>query len=203
MPIVPTLIRVPRGSVGEGAAMPQFVPRPGASSALASGEPSIRTSAPAATALANSPAAAHAPVGDDRHVPPGLREERVACRRHVADRGHLRDAESQHLACRARGSRPDADEDRCRALLHQRERRLGIRRIADRDRDRHVAREVLERQRVVAGREMASARDLALDEEQVGAVLARRTDRTGEPRRASRTPRPSSLSRGSRRVGPR
>ena len=54
-PTVPTLIRVPRGSVGEGAAMPQFVPRPGASSARASGEPSISASAPAAIALASSP----------------------------------------------------------------------------------------------------------------------------------------------------
>ena len=55
VPIVPTLMRVPRGSVGEGAAIPQFVPRPGASSARASGDPSISTSAPAAIALASSP----------------------------------------------------------------------------------------------------------------------------------------------------
>ena len=35
--------------------MPQFVPRPGASSARASGEPIISTSAPAAMAFASSP----------------------------------------------------------------------------------------------------------------------------------------------------
>ena len=35
-PTVPTLMRVPRGNVGEGAAMPQFMPRPGASCARAS-----------------------------------------------------------------------------------------------------------------------------------------------------------------------
>jgi hypothetical protein len=39
-PIVPTLILVPRGSVGDGAAIPQFVPRPGASSARASDDAS-------------------------------------------------------------------------------------------------------------------------------------------------------------------
>ncbi len=52
---MPTLIRVPRGRTGDGAAMPQFVPLPGASAARASGEPSITTSAPAAMALAMSP----------------------------------------------------------------------------------------------------------------------------------------------------
>ena len=66
---------------------------------------------------------------------------------------------------------PDADEDRRGALLHQRERGLGVGRVADRDRDRHEPGELVERERVVAGREMAGARDLALDEEQVGAVL--------------------------------
>ena len=109
------LDRVPRGSVGDGAAMPQFVPRPGASSARASGEPSISASAPAATALASLAAAAHPAVGDDRHVAPGLRVVRVACRGDVADRGHLRDADPEHLARRACRARPDADEDGGRA----------------------------------------------------------------------------------------
>ena len=54
-PTVPTLIRVPRGSVGDGAAIPQFVPRPGASSARASGVPIMSASAPAAIAFASSP----------------------------------------------------------------------------------------------------------------------------------------------------
>jgi hypothetical protein len=45
-PTVPTRMRVPRGSVGDGAAMPQFVPPPGASSARASGDRSLSTSAP-------------------------------------------------------------------------------------------------------------------------------------------------------------
>ena len=52
---MPTLIRVPRGKTGEGAAIPQFVPRPGASSARASGLPSMTASAPAAIAFAMSP----------------------------------------------------------------------------------------------------------------------------------------------------
>ena len=54
-PTVPTLIRVPRGRTGDGAAMPQFVPLPGASAARASGEPSMTTSAPDAIAFAMSP----------------------------------------------------------------------------------------------------------------------------------------------------
>ena len=66
---------------------------------------------------------------------------------------------------------PDADEDRGGALLHQREGRLGVGRVADSDGDRHEPGEIGQRQRVVAGREVAGRRDLALDEEQVGAVL--------------------------------
>ena len=115
--------------------------------------------------------ATHPAVGDDRDVAAGLGEERVARRGHVADRGDLRDADAEDLAGRAGGPGPDADEDRRGALLHERERGLRVGRVADRDRDRHVAGERLERQRVVLGREVAGRRHLALDEEQVRAVL--------------------------------
>ena len=151
--------------------MPQFVPRPGASSALASGEPTIRASAPAAIGLGQLATAAHAAVGDDRDVSAGLGQVRVTGRRDVADRRDLRNTDPEDLAGRARGAGPDTDEDRRRALLHEGEGRLGVRRVADRDRDRHVAGEVLERQRVVVRGQVAGAADLALDEEQVGAVL--------------------------------
>ena len=89
----------------------------------------------------------HAAVRDHRHVPSGLRVVRVPRRRDVRDRGDLRDADAQDLARRAGGARPDADEDRRRALLHEQERGLGVGRVADRDRDRHEAGEVLERER--------------------------------------------------------
>ena len=39
LPVVPTLMRVPRGSTGLGVAMPQWKPRPGASADRAIGEP--------------------------------------------------------------------------------------------------------------------------------------------------------------------
>ena len=79
---------------------------------------------------------------------------------------------------------PDADEDGRRALLHQREGGLGVGRVADRDRDRHVAGELVERQRVVLGGEVAGGRHLALDEEEVGAVLG--AERPEPTRRAGR-----------------
>src|SRR6266581_2749907 len=91
-PTVPTLIRVPRGRTGDGAAMPQFTPRPGAS-------------------------AARATVGDDGHVAAGLSLERISRRGDVRDGGHLGHADAQHLAGRAGGARADAHEHRGRALL--------------------------------------------------------------------------------------
>jgi hypothetical protein len=47
--------RVPRGRSGWKVAMPQWWPRPGASTARDSGEPTITASAPQAIALATSP----------------------------------------------------------------------------------------------------------------------------------------------------
>ena len=54
-PIVPVQWRSPRGSSACTASMPQCQPRPGASSARASGEPTITASAPHAIALTMSP----------------------------------------------------------------------------------------------------------------------------------------------------
>ena len=77
-----------------------------------------------------------------------------------------------------------AHEDRGRALLHEEERRLRVRRVAHRDGDRHGPGELLERQRLVAGREVTGRRDLRLDEEQVRAVLgAERAVGAGDARR--------------------
>ena len=149
-PTVPTLMRVPRGSVGDGAAMPQFVPRPGRLLGAGQRRADHQHVRAGGDRLGQLAAAAHAAVGDDRHVAAGLGEVRVARRRDVADGGHLRHADAEHLARRARGARADADEDRRGALVHQREGGLGVGRVADRDRDGHVARELGERQRVVA-----------------------------------------------------
>ena len=83
---------------------------------------------------------------------------------------------------------PDPDEDRRGALLHQHVRGLGVGRVADGDRDRHEPREVRERERLVAGREVAGRRDLRLDEEQVRAVLgAERPEPAGDARASPTT----------------
>ena len=50
-----TCTRAPRGSVGWNVAIPQWYPRPGASLARASGEPTMTASAPQAIAFAMSP----------------------------------------------------------------------------------------------------------------------------------------------------
>ena len=156
-PTVPTLIRVPRGSVGDGAAIPQFVPRPGRLLGAGQRRADHQHVRAGRDRLGQLAAAAHPAVGDDRDVAAGLGVVRVARGRDVADRGDLRDADPEHLARRARGARADADEHGGGALLHQREGGLGVGRVADRDRDRHVARELGERQRVVLGGEVAGA----------------------------------------------
>ena len=55
VPSVVVRTLVPRGSSGWKVAIPQWCPRPGASRARASGEPSMTASAPQAIALAMSP----------------------------------------------------------------------------------------------------------------------------------------------------
>ena len=55
LPVTPTLIRVPRGRLACGVAMPQWFPCPGASSARAKALPIITASAPQAKALQISP----------------------------------------------------------------------------------------------------------------------------------------------------
>ena len=121
VPVVPTLIRVPRGSVGDGAAMPQFVPRPGRLRGARQRGAEHQDIGARRDRLGELAAAAHAAVGDDRHVAAGLAVERVARGGHVADRGDLGHADAQHLTGRAGGARPDADEHGRGALLHQRE----------------------------------------------------------------------------------
>ncbi len=55
MPFWTVCTRAPRGSEGWNVAMPQWKPRPGASCARASGEPTMTASAPQAIALETSP----------------------------------------------------------------------------------------------------------------------------------------------------
>ena len=105
------VMRVPRGRVGDGAAMPQLKPRPGASTAPANGEPSITASAPEAMALAMSPPVFMPPsvmIGTWRPV---SRREPIAGRRDLQRGADLRHANAQYLARRAGRARADADQD--------------------------------------------------------------------------------------------
>src|SRR6185295_14839834 len=54
-PVMPTLMRVPRGRFAWGVAMPQWFPWPGASCARANALPTITASEPQASALHTSP----------------------------------------------------------------------------------------------------------------------------------------------------
>src|SRR6202011_364292 len=54
-PLTPVRIRVPRGRLGSGVAMPQWLPCPAASAAAAQMDPIITASAPLANAFATSP----------------------------------------------------------------------------------------------------------------------------------------------------
>ena len=127
----------------------------------------------------------HASVGHHRHIAAGLGQVGVSRRRDVADRGDLGHPDAEHLARRAGCAGAHPDEDRGGALLHQLEGCFRAGRVADGDGDGHEAGELFERQRVVAARQVPRAADLALDEEQVRAVL--------------RAERPEPASRGRRR----
>ena len=137
-------------------------------------------------------AAAHPAVGDHRDIAPGLGEIGVTRRGDIADRGDLRNADPEDLAGRAGGARPDPDEDGRGPLLHQRERRLGVGRVADGDGDRHEPGEVVERQRVVAGRQVAGADETCSGRGTGRRRARRRTGRTDGPAPGSRRRRPSS-----------
>ena len=89
-------------------------------------------------------AAAHAAVGDDRHVAAALIEVVVARRGDVGDRGDLRHANAEDVSRRARSSWPDAHEDRggqheARAVQHglaEAESHIGVPRREQRDQRR-------------------------------------------------------------------
>src|SRR6202043_2389542 len=63
VPLMPVRMRVPRGRLGSGVAMPQWLPCPAASAADAKIEPIMTASAPLAKALATSP---------PRRIPPSV-----------------------------------------------------------------------------------------------------------------------------------
>ena len=137
--------------------MPQFIPRPGASSARASGDPSIRTSAPAATALASSPPRAHPAVGDHRHVSAGLgwKASRAAATSLIAVTCGTPMPRTSRVVHAAPG--PTPTKTAAAPCSMSANAASAVRRIAHGHGDRHEPGELLERERVVARREVARA----------------------------------------------
>ena len=169
--LVPTWMRVPRGRLGSGVAMPQLKPLDADSSAPASGVPIITASAPRRERLADVGADAHAAVGDDRDAHAASPHVLVTRGRDIGRGSHLRHADAEHASCRACGARTDADQDARDAGLHQLERRLVMDAVADDDRDVACPDQLLERELVVRLGRMPRGEHCALDDKDVGACL--------------------------------
>src|SRR5881409_2272311 len=97
-------------------------------------------------------ARAHATVGDDRDVASPLLVVIVARRCSVGRCGHLRHAEPQDLAARARGARAHANQERVGTAVHQLEARLIGDDVPDNERDRELLLQRAEVYRGVLGR---------------------------------------------------
>src|SRR5688500_12424956 len=123
--------------------------------------------------LAHVAARRHAAVGDDRDVPAGALVMEVARRGGVGGGGHLRHAEAEHLAARARRTRPDADEEPVGADFHQLEARLVGDDVADHEGDGQLLLELARIDGRVLGRDVSSGGDRGLHHEDVGARLLR------------------------------
>src|SRR6266849_4734384 len=85
--------------------------------------------------LADVPARRHAAVGDDRHVATGLLVVEVARGRRVRRRRHLRDAEPEHFAGRARRAGAHAARTGANAAIHYHVAGLVGDRVAYEERD--------------------------------------------------------------------
>ena len=184
-PTVPTWMRVPRGSVGEGAAMPQLVPRPGASVGARQRRAQHERIGAGGDGLGQLAAPAHAAVGDDRHVAAGASKKasRAAATSAMAVTCGTPMPSTSRVVQAAPG--PDTHEDGRDALAHQLVGRVVRGRVADRDGDAHEPRELGQLERLVARGEVARGRDLRLDQEQVRAVLGAERTPAARRRRAS------------------
>ena len=118
-------------------------------------------------------AVAHSAVGDHLHVLTGLEHVLRAGRRHVRDRGGLRHADAEHAARGAGRAGANAHQHRLRPGPHQ-VQPGGVRGApADDHRHRHLADELLQVERLGAGRDVLGRDDGALDHEDVEAGLER------------------------------
>ena len=120
--------------------------------------------------LAYGAAVAQTAVRDDRHVASGVAVVGVARGGGVDRRGHLRHADAEHFAARARRARSDADEYRGDAGFHQLFRRGERHGVADDHRYvAHVLHEFVEDEALLAGRDVARAGDGCLHDEDIDA----------------------------------
>src|SRR5437763_15382599 len=123
--------------------------------------------------LAHVAARRHAAVGDDGNVAAGLLVVEIARGGRVRRRRHLRYAEAEHLAARAGGARPHADQQRVGTHLHQLQARFVRHDVADHERDRERLLELAQVDRRVLGGDVPRGGDRGLDDEDVGARLLR------------------------------
>jgi len=149
--------------------MPQWNPRPGDSTALASGEPIITASATGDCLRDVSPGT-HPAVGDDVDVAATrLVEVAHPSTGRVRDGGGHRNADAEHAPGGAGVAGADADEEARGTGTHQVQRRREGRTATDDDRHVEVADELLQVQRLAAAADVLGGDDGALDDEDVDA----------------------------------
>jgi hypothetical protein len=117
--------------------------------------------------LGHVAAVAHAAVGDDLDVLARLEHVLRAGSLDVGDRRGLRDADPQHSTRRARRARPDADEHAHGARPHEVQAGRVGGAAADDHGHRDLADELLEVERLGAGRYVLGRDHRALDHEDV------------------------------------
>jgi hypothetical protein len=136
--------------------------------------------------LGHVAAGAHATVGDDLDVAPGLLEVAQPGARRVGQGRRLRDADAEHAPGGAGRARADPDQDAGRAGPHQVQRRGVGGAAADDHRDVVAGDERLEVERLGGGRDVLGRDDRALDDQDVQARLERRLVVGADPLRGQR-----------------
>src|SRR3954454_19225346 len=129
--------------------------------------------ATAGEGLRDVAAVAHAAIGDDVDVLARLEHVLRARGRHVGDRGCLRNADAEHAAGGAGSARADANEHAHGARAHEVEARRVRGAAAHDDRDRHLADELLEVERLRVLGHVLRRDHGALDHEDVETGLER------------------------------
>ena len=128
---------------------------------------------PAGDGLGDVAAVAHATVGDDLHVLPGLEHVLGARGGHVGDRRRLGHADAQHTSRRARGAGPHAHQHPGSPRAHEVQTGAVARAPADHDGHRDLAGELLQVERLDDRRDVLGRDHRALDDQDVKPCLER------------------------------